>query len=120
MAYTVLEQVKVRLKQFHIDDSTGTDVTVFDQKEENPLLEQLIDQATNEVINRRMYPDSYTQDQIESDLKKFECVIVNLAVYDRSQAGEAYMTSYTENGVSRNWKDREDLLSGVFPFVKFL
>lgn len=120
MAYTVLEQVKVRLKQFHIDDSTGTDVTVFDQKEENPLLEQLIYQATNEVINRRMYPDSYTQDQIEIDLKKFEGVIVNLAVYDRSQAGEAYMTSYTENGVSRNWKDREDLLSGVFPFVKLL
>lgn len=120
MAYTVLEQVKVRLKQFHIDDSTGTDVTVFDQKEDNPILEQLISQARNEVIARRMYPDGYTQEQIENDLKKYEGVIVNLAVYDRSQAGEAYMSSYTENGISRTWKNREDLLTTVFPFVKVL
>ena len=34
MAYTVLEQVKIRLKQFHIDDSSGTDIAVFDHKEE--------------------------------------------------------------------------------------
>lgn len=52
MAYTVLEQVKIRLKQFHIDDSSGTDIAVFDHKEENPLLEQLIAQATDEVMNR--------------------------------------------------------------------
>ena len=45
MAYTTLEQVKIRLKQFHIDDSSGSDVTVFDRKEENPLIEQLIEQA---------------------------------------------------------------------------
>ena len=53
-------------------------------------------------------------------MKKYESVIVNLTVYDRSQAGEAYMASYTENGVSRNWKDRDSLLAGVYPFVKVL
>lgn len=120
MAYTVLEQVKIRLKQFHIDDSSGTDIAVFDHKEENPLLEQLIAQATDEVMNRRMYPESYTNEQIENDMKKYESVIVNLAIYDRSQAGEAYMASYTENGVSRNWKDRDSLLAGVYPFIKVL
>ena len=114
MAYTVLEQVKIRLKQFHIDDSSGTDITVFDHKEENPLLEQLIVQAIDEIMSRRMYPE------IENDMKKYESVIVNLTVYDRSQAGEAYMASYTENGVSRNWKDRDSLLAGVYPFVKVL
>ena len=45
--YTILEQVKIRLKQFHIEtvdnaDGTQSDVVVFDQKEDNPLLEQLI------------------------------------------------------------------------------
>lgn len=34
-------------------------------------------------------------------MKNYEGVIVNLAVYDKSQAGEAYMATYTENGVSR-------------------
>ena len=30
------------------------------------------------------------------------------------------MATYTENGVSRAWKDRENLLVGVYPFVKAL
>ena len=120
MEYTVLEQVKIRLKQFHIDDSSGSDVTVFDEKEDNVLLEQLIKQAREDVISRRMYPDNYTDEQIEVDLKEFESVIVNLAVYDRSQAGEAFMSNYTENGTQRSWRDRDSLLAGVFPFIKVL
>ena len=68
--YTILEQVKIRLKQFHIEtvdnaDGTQSDVVVFAQKEDNPLLEQLIKQVTNEVMNRRMYPSNYTQEQID-------------------------------------------------------
>ena len=120
MVYTILEQVKIRLGQFHVEESDGTDKTVFDHKEDNPSIQQLIDQATQEVINRRGYPESYTQEQIDKDMKKYEGVIVNLAVYDKSQAGEAYMASYTENGVSRTWKDRENLFAGVYPFVKAL
>lgn len=117
MAYTMVEQVKIRLKQFHIDDKESV---VFDHKEDNPLIEQLIEQAQQEVMSRRMYPSSYTQEQINDDMKNYEGFIVNLAVYDKSQAGEAYMSSYTENGVSRTWKDRENLLAGIYPFVKAL
>ena len=117
MAYTMVEQVKIRLKQFHIDDKESV---VFDHKEDNPLIEQLVEQAQQEVMSRRMYPSSYTQEQIDSDMENYEGVIVNLAVYDKSQAGEDYMSSYTENGVSRKWKDRENLLAGIYPFVKAL
>lgn len=117
MPYTMVEQVKIRLKQYHVDDS---DTVVFDRKEENPLIEQLIEQAKLDVKERRMYPESYTQEQIDSDLKRFENTIVNLAVYDRSQAGEAYMSSYTENGVSRTWKDRNELMAAIYPFVNVL
>ena len=67
-----------------------------------------------------MYPETYTEKDILSDLERFENNIVDLAVYDRSQAGEAYMESYSENGVSRSWKNREDLFFGVYPFVKVL
>ena len=86
----------------------------------NPYIEQLIKQARNEVVSKRNYPKSYTDEKISEDLKQFEDVIVNLSVYDHSQAGEAYMASYSENGVSRSWKDRESLFVGVFPFVKSL
>ena len=123
--YTTLEQVKIRLKQFHIEtvtdeDGVTSDVVVFDQKEDNPYIEQIIKQARNEVVSKRNYPGSYTDEKISEDLKQFDDVIVNLAVYDHSQAGEAYMASYSENGVSRSWKDRESLFVGVFPFVKSL
>ena len=125
MEYTTLEQVKIRLKQFHIetvtnDDETTSDVVVFDSKEDNPLIEQLVKQATEDVKAVRCYPNSYTEEMITEDLKQFEGVIVNLAVYDHSQAGEAFMSSYNENGVNRTWKDRDKLFVGVFPFAKVL
>jgi FtsZ-interacting cell division protein YlmF len=125
MEYTTLEQTKIRLKQFHIDtvtndDETTSDVVVFDNREDNPIIEQLIKQATEDVKAKRCYPDSYTDEMIAEDLKKFESVIVNLAVYDHSQAGEAFMASYNENGVNRTWRDRDSLFVGVFPFAKVL
>lgn len=115
--YTILEQIKLRLKQFHVEENGAV---VFTNKEDDPLLEQLIKQVTNEVINRRMYPDTYTQEQIYEDLKKFESVIINAVVYDRSQAGESFMQSYSENGISRTWTDRDKLFKDVYPFVKIL
>ena len=123
MSYTLVEQVKIRLKQFHIeeveDEATGekSDKVVFDEKECNPLIEQLLEQARKEIISRRNYPDTYTQDQIDSDVKNYEDIMVDLAVYNRSQAGEAYMASLSENGVNRTWRNPESLFVGVFPFV---
>lgn len=116
--YTILEQVKIRLRQFHVETADGEDTIVFDRKEDTPLLQQLIKQAKSEIAKRRMYPSTYTQDDIEKDLENFEDTIINLVVYDRSQAGEAYMSSYSENGISRTWKNREELFVGVYPFVK--
>nr|DAT75703.1 MAG TPA: Protein of unknown function (DUF3199) [Bacteriophage sp.] len=123
--YTTLEQVKIRLGQYHIetvtnDNETTSDVVVFDMKEDNPLIEQLINQATEDVKAKRNYPDSYTDEMIAEDLKKHQSVIVNLAVYDHSQAGEEFMASFSENGVSRDWRDRDKLFVGVFPFVDVL
>lgn len=125
MEYTTLEQVKIRLGQFHIetvtnDDETTSDVVVFDKKEDNPLIELLINQATEDVKAKRNYPDSYTDEMIAEDLKKHQSVIINLAVYDHSQAGEEFMASYSENGGSRTWRDRDKLFVGIFPFVDVL
>lgn len=124
--YTTLEQVKIRLHQYHIDtvknddSDTTTNVVVFDDTEDNPLIEQLIEQSRQEIIGLRNYPSSYTQEQIDNDMTKYENVIVNLTVYDHSQAGENYMASMNEGGVNRTWKNRNDLLAGVFPLVKVI
>lgn len=123
--YSILEQVKIRRKQFHIEtvtneDETTSDVVVFDKPQDNPLIEQLIKQAKQDIVAMRNYPSTYTPDRIEADLKNYEAVIVNLVVYDMSQAGEQFMASYSENGVSRNWRKRSELFVGVYPFAKVL
>ncbi len=124
--YTTLEQVKIRLHQYHIDtvknddSDTTTSVVVFDNIEDNPLIEQLIEQSRQEIISLRNYPGSYTQEQIDNDLSKYESVIVNLTVYDHSQAGENYMASMNEGGVNRTWKNRNELFAGVFPLVNVI
>ena len=124
--YSILDQVKIRLKQFHIetvtneDNTTSADVVVFDKPQDNPLIEQLIKQAKHDIVAMRNYPSTYTQERIEADLKNYEAVIVNLVVYDMSQAGEEFMSSFSENGVSRNWRKRSELFVGVYPFAKVL
>ena len=124
--YSIVEQVKIRLKQFHIetvtneDNTTSADVVVFDKPQDNPLIEQLIKQAKQDIVAMRNYPSAYTQERIEADLKNYEAVIVNLVVYDMSQAGEEFMSSFSENGVSRNWRKRSELFVGVYPFAKVL
>ena len=124
--YSIVEQVKIRLKQFHIetvtneDNTTSADVVVFDKPQDNPLIEQLIKQAKHDIVAMRNYPSTYTQERIEADLKNYEAVIVNLVVYDMSQAGEEFMSSFSENGVSRNWRKRSELFVGVYPFAKVL
>ena len=117
---TTLEQVKIRLKQFHMEKVDGKDVVVFDEIENNPLIEQLIEQAKKDVVAKRCYPDSYTQEMIEEDMNFYDAVMGNLGVYDYSQAGENYRSSVSENGVSRHWRDRDSLFVGVYPFVKAL
>lgn len=119
MSNTILEQVKIRLRQFHIDKpETEDEQIVFDKPEENPILEQLISQATQDVIECRNYPDGYTEEKKLEDIKKYDSVIVNLVLYDYNKEGGEFQTSSSENGTSRNWVERNKLMADVLPLVK--
>ena len=43
-------------------------------------------------------------------LKKQSC-IVELALFDRSKTGADYSSSYSENGLTRQWEKKEDILA---------
>lgn len=109
MAYSRLEQLKIRLRQ--------SDVSC---EQEDRLLEQLISQAEQDVRLYRNYPDNYTEEMIEKDMKKFDSIIVNLALYDLNQEGGEFQISSSENGTSRSWIDRDIILGKVTPFVQIL
>lgn len=123
-AYTVLEQVKIRLKQFHMEtvenDGLTSNTVMFDRKEDNPLLEQLINQATEDIKNKRRYPKDYTKEEIEEDLKKYESVLVNVVVYDRMKLGGDFQQSDSENGKSRTWVDRNTLFKEIYPIARIV
>lgn len=123
-AYTVLEQVKIRLKQFHMEtvenDGFASSNVMFDRKEDNLLLEQLINQATEDIKNKRRYPKDYTKEEIEKDLKKYESVLVNVVVYDRMKLGGDFQQSDSENGKSRTWVDRNTLFKEIYPIARIV
>ena len=107
MTYSRLEQLKIRLRQSGVSS-------------ENEFLQQLIFQAEQDVRLYRNYPDNYTEEMIEKDMKKFDSIIVNLALYDYNQEGGEFQTSSSENGTSRSGIDRDKILGKVSPFVKIL
>lgn len=109
MTYSRLEQLKIRLRQ--------SDVSC---DQEDKFLEQLIYQAEQDVRLYRNYPDNYTEEMIEKDMKKFDSIIVNLALYDYNQEGGEFQISSSENGTSRSWIDRDKILGKVTPFVQIL
>lgn len=109
MTHSRLEQLKIRLRQFDVSAEKG-----------DKFLEQLISQAEQDVRLYRNYPDNYTEEMIEKDMKKFDSIIVNLALYDYNQDGGEFQVSSSENGTSRSWIDRDKILGKVTPFVQIL
>lgn len=109
MTHSRLEQLKIRLRQFDVS-----------AEKEDKFLKQLISQAEQDVRLYRNYPDNYTEEMIEKDMKKFDSIIVNLALYDYNQDGGEFQVSSSENGTSRSWIDRDKILGKVTPFVQIL
>ena len=50
MAYSTLQKIKIRLGQYHMNESGEVE---FDQQEKNPLIEHLVEQINIPQINRR-------------------------------------------------------------------
>lgn len=123
--YTVLQQLKIRLRQFHMEkvnneDGTQKEVLVFDHEEENPILEQLLRQAREDIVRCRNYPANYDETRITDDLKKFLSVQIDLAIYDYNKENMEFETSHAEPGITRTYVKRNEILSQVVPFVHII
>lgn len=118
MSYTTLEKIKIRLRHYEVD-SAGT--TVFNHDEENILLEQLIEKATQDIVSYRHYPSYYKPEQIDKDIEtKYENILIELVLYDLSVEGADFENQHNENGVNRSFVKRESILAKVLPFCNVL
>lgn len=115
--YTLLEQLKIRLKKFSYDEETG--VTTFDNSEDL-LLQQLIDEAVNDVIIYRHYPPNWSKEDIIEDLNKFNNIVLKLAMFDYNKIGAEFELQNSENGDTRHFVTRQSILNDITPFVTVL
>ena len=79
------------------------------------LLKSKVESAYREVMSLRQYPYSYSQVTIENDIEQFYTVIRRVALFDYSQSGAEGQTSYSADGTSIHYIDRDKLFYGVIP-----
>lgn len=84
------------------------------------LLSSKIKGAYREVKLRRNYQEHHTQEYVDKDMEKLYPVIKYLALYDFNLVGGEGQTGHSENGTSRTWRSRDEILAKVIPFAQVL
>lgn len=82
------------------------------------LLKTKIKSAYREVLRARNYPKSYTEAQIEQDMLNYQTNIEDIARYDYNSVGAEGLSSYSADGTSIHYKDRDKLFYGVYPIAR--
>ena len=82
------------------------------------ILEQKVRNATREVMLHRNYRATMDDTAIAADMQKYYSIIRNVALFDYNMTGAEFQEIHTENGVTRNYPDRDRLFLGVIPFAK--
>ena len=84
----------------------------------NPtLLESKVKNAYREVKTARKYPKSWSEAAIENDMEDYYSQVRDLAMYDYNQIGAEGQTSYSQDGVSVHYVERNKLFAGVLPLA---
>lgn len=96
------------------------ELSIADPKFNPALLLPKVRNAMREVKRARGYPESYTSEQIETDMYNYYSNIRNIALYDYNQIGNEFSSSSSENSVGVHWIDRNKLFAGIYAFVKVL
>ena len=93
------------------------DVAQADILSEN-LLKSKIKGAYREVRKARNYPKHYSEAWIENDMLEYYSNIEAIARYDYNAVGAEGLSSYSADGTSLHYKDRNKLFSGVYPISR--
>lgn len=78
------------------------------------VLDSMVKAAESLVLNR-MYPFGYSDGTVVPG--RYEGIQVQLAVVLYSQRGAEGQTAHSENGISRTWPEKSQLLARIVPHV---
>lgn len=104
----MLDEIFENLKEEILADEAQADL--FSEN----LLRKKIESAYREVKRARNYPKSYTEAQIEEDMREFFSNIEDIALYDYSGVGAEGLSSYSADGTSIHYKNRNECFEGVY------
>lgn len=115
MAYMILEQIKIRLDQYHVEtisnpDGSTSEKVVFDDLQLNPKLEVLINQNRELILCRVNPPEYYTEEQKEEILEKYKGAVIDMTLYDVAKEGGDFQKSHSELGISRTWISKDEIM----------
>lgn len=83
------------------------------------ILAQKVQDAFNEVKMKRNYNATSMKDaDILADMENYYSTVKNVARVDYAHIGAYGEGAHTENGIEREWVDREKLFYGIHAFVK--
>lgn len=81
------------------------------------LLEVKVDTAYREVMMARNYPASYSESAIDDDMAQYYSVIRSIALFDYNQSGGSGQSSYSSDGTSIHYVNRDNYFKGVYPIA---
>lgn len=122
MDYSIMEQIRIRIKEYEVEIENGETQIVFPSNPDLEVqLQVLIDNAKKEVKDYRRYPSYWTAEEIDADIEEnYSHIVVQLVLFDNFLEGAEFETSHNENGVSRSFIKREEILGKIIPFCNIL
>lgn len=108
----MLDEIFENLKEEILADEAQADL--FSEK----LLRSKINAAFRDVKRARNYPKTYSDAMIEADLTEFYANIESIARYDYNAVGSEGLNSYSADGTSIHYQDRNKLFYGVYPIAR--
>lgn len=82
------------------------------------LLRSKINGAYRDVKRAKNYPSHYAEAWIEEDMLNYYSNIESIARYDYNTVGSEGMASYSSDGTSIHYNDRDKLFYGVYPIAR--
>lgn len=110
--YEMLDEIFENLKAEISADEAQAD------KVNEVLLRAKVNSAYRDVKKARNYPKSYSQDAIEADMVDYYSNIEAIARYDYNTVGSEGLSSYSADGTSMHYNDRDKLFYGVYPITR--
>lgn len=104
------------LKELNTDLEAELSSELHDDSDK-ALLALKVKGAYYAVRRKRNYQEHHTEEFIDKDMKSMYDIIKDLAMYDWNHIGAEGETSHNENGISRTWNARENILMEITPFA---